>query len=46
MSTVAVEKYQMNIDGRFRLSSDGTTFGSVNPFTGEVWAEVPKATAR
>lgn len=36
--------YQMLIDGQWVNASDGATFESVNPATGEVWCTVPEAT--
>ena len=43
MSDIA--HYQMLIDGAWVDASDGGTFDSVNPTTGEVWSRVPAATA-
>ncbi len=40
-----VRAYQMLIDGAWVDASDGRTFDSVNPTTGEIWARVPEATA-
>ena len=37
--------YQMFIDGQWADASDGKTFDSYNPTTGEAWAEIPEATA-
>ena len=37
--------YKMLIDGSWVDASDGSTFDSVNPATGEVWCKVPEATA-
>ncbi len=42
MSDVAT--YQMLVDGAWVDASDGQTFDSVNPATGEVWAKIPEAT--
>ncbi len=39
-----VETYQMLVDGAWVDASDGQTFDSVNPATGEVWAKIPEAT--
>ncbi len=39
-----VETYQMLVDGAWVDASDGRTFDSVNPATGEVWAKIPEAT--
>lgn len=40
-----IERYDMLIDGDWVAASDGSTFDSVNPATGEVWSQVPEATA-
>ena len=40
-----VQSYQMLIDGAWSAASDGRTFDSINPATGQVWASVPEATA-
>ena len=40
-----VKSYQMLIDGAWVDASDGGTFDSINPATGEVWSRVPEATA-
>lgn len=37
--------YDMLIDGAWVPASDGATFETRNPATGEVWARVPEATA-
>jgi aldehyde dehydrogenase (NAD+) len=37
--------YKMYIDGEWVDSSSGETFPTENPFTGEVWANIPRATA-
>ena len=39
-----IQNYQMLIDGAWVDASDGGTFDSINPATGEVWARVPEAT--
>ncbi|MBX7043894.1 MAG: aldehyde dehydrogenase family protein [Ignavibacteria bacterium] len=39
-----MEKYLLYINGQFRESSDGGTFKAVNPASGEVIAEIAKAT--
>jgi acyl-CoA reductase-like NAD-dependent aldehyde dehydrogenase len=45
-STMAdLVRYQMLIDGDWVEAGDGKTFESVNPATGEAWAEIPEATA-
>lgn len=38
-------RYQMYIDGEWVDAQDGKTFESMNPATGEAWAEIPEATA-
>ena len=35
----------MLIDGEWVGASDGATFNSINPTTGNVWAQIPEATA-
>ncbi len=39
-----VRDYKMLIGGEWVDSSDGATFESVNPATGEIWSRVPEAT--
>ena len=39
-----IETYSMLIDGNWVQASDGKTFDSFNPATGEVWAKIPEAT--
>jgi len=39
-----VKKYQMLINGEWVGASDGGTFESKNPTTGDVWSSVPEAT--
>ena len=39
-----LKRYQMFIDGQWVDAGDGKTFESVNPTTGEAWAEIPEAT--
>ncbi len=41
----ALNSYQMLIDGKWTDASDGKRFSSLNPATGEAWAEIPEATA-
>ncbi len=36
-------RYQMLIDGEWVDAEGGKTFASVNPATGEIWAEIPEA---
>ena len=38
------EQYKMFIDGEWVSASNGETFPTENPFTGEVWAHIPRAT--
>ena len=38
-----LKRYQMYIDGEWTDAENGATFTSVNPATGETWAEVPEA---
>lgn len=40
-----MEKYLLYINGEFKESSDKTTFDAVNPYSGEVFAQISKATA-
>ena len=42
MSTV--QRFRMLIDGQWVEAADGRTFESINPATGEAWAEIPEAT--
>ena len=39
-----IRSYRMLIDGEWVDASDGATFDSVNPATGQVWSRVPEAT--
>ena len=39
-----IQTYRMLIDGEWVGASDGKTFDSINPSTGNVWSEVPEAT--
>ena len=41
----ALTRYQMFIDGSWADAEDGKTFESLNPATGEAWAEIPEATS-
>ena len=36
-------RYKMLIDGQWVDAADGRVFDSVNPATGEAWAEIPGA---
>ncbi|WP_322097114.1 aldehyde dehydrogenase [Pelagibius sp. Alg239-R121] len=40
-----IKTYKMLIDGQWVAASNGKTFESSNPATGEVWARIPEATA-
>jgi len=40
-----IRSYRMLIGGAWEDASEGRTFDSVNPATGQVWARVPEATA-
>ena len=40
-----LKSYAMLIDGAWVAASDGRTFDSLNPNTGQVWARFPEATA-
>lgn len=39
-----IKTYSMLINGKWVQASDGKTFDSFNPATGEVWSKVPEAT--
>ncbi|MEM7196636.1 MAG: aldehyde dehydrogenase [Pseudomonadota bacterium] len=39
-----MKSYKMLIDGRWVSASDGHSFISVNPTTGDPWADIPEAT--
>ena len=41
----AVTAYQMLIDGQWVDASDGARYDSVDPATGDVWANMPEATS-
>ncbi len=41
-----IEPYAMLMDGKWCPASDGATFESFNPATGEVWSTVPEATGQ
>lgn len=41
----ALQRYRMFIDGSWADASDGGSFASMNPATGEDWAVIPEATA-
>jgi (Z)-2-((N-methylformamido)methylene)-5-hydroxybutyrolactone dehydrogenase len=40
-----LQRYQMFIDGEWVDAADGRSFTSMNPASGEDWAEIPEATA-
>ena len=40
-----LKRYRMLIDGQWVEAEGGKTFPSVNPASGEVWAEIPEASA-
>lgn len=39
-----IETYSMLINGNWVQASDGKTFDSFNPATGEIWSKIPEAT--
>jgi acyl-CoA reductase-like NAD-dependent aldehyde dehydrogenase len=43
-SAQKLEQFQMYIGGRFVDSSSGETYGSLDPYVGQPWAEVPEGT--
>lgn len=45
MRTREVLTYHVPIDGVWRTSADGATFGTTDPYTGDVWAHIPKCTS-
>lgn len=38
-----MQRYQLFIDGRFVAPQDGEWIDTVNPYRGEVWAQIPRA---
>ena len=40
-----LKSYSMLIDGEWVAASDGRTFDSINPTSGQAWARFPEATA-
>jgi acyl-CoA reductase-like NAD-dependent aldehyde dehydrogenase len=40
-----MQKYQMYIDGAWREPESGEWIDSVNPYTGEVWSQIPRGNA-
>lgn len=41
-----MKRYQLNINGQTLDPQSGTWFETQNPYTGEVWAEIPKCDTR
>lgn len=41
-----MQNYQLFIDGAFRPAAEGAVFKSENPYTGEAWATIPRASSR
>ena len=41
---MTVQKFQMYIGGEWMNSASGDSFTSINPYTGQVWAEYPAGT--
>jgi len=41
--TTNLETFELFIDGKYVSARSGKTFGTVNPYTGELWAQVPDA---
>ncbi len=41
-----IEVYSMLIDGNWVQASDGKTFDSFNPATGDIWSKVPEASEK
>jgi aldehyde dehydrogenase (NAD+) len=42
---IAMQKYQMYIDGKYVDSASGKWFDSYNPYTGEPWAQIAQGNA-
>ena len=42
-SAQSIQQFQMYIDGEWCNSASGRTFDTKNPYTGEVWAQLPQA---
>jgi (Z)-2-((N-methylformamido)methylene)-5-hydroxybutyrolactone dehydrogenase len=40
---VTIKQFLMYIDGEWRSAIDGARFDTQNPYTGEVWASIPRA---
>ena len=38
-----MKKYKLFIDGEFVSSPDQEHFTSINPYSGEAWAEIPQS---
>jgi acyl-CoA reductase-like NAD-dependent aldehyde dehydrogenase len=41
---ILVEQFQLYIGGKYVPAAAGGTFESINPYTGDAWAQVPEAT--
>ena len=37
-----IKRYEAYIGGRWRDAKSGARFDSVNPFSGKVWASIPR----
>ena len=44
-NTGAIETYRMYVGGKWCESASGQWFESFNPYTGKVWARIPRGTA-
>lgn len=42
---MTILEYQVPIAGTWRAAEHGETFGSENPFSGDIWAKIPRCTA-
>jgi aldehyde dehydrogenase (NAD+) len=40
MGMSEIKKYKLYINGQWEEAASGKTFGTINPYTGEVWAEI------
>ncbi len=45
-SALPIERFRMYVDGAWCDAESGQTFETKNPFTGQVWASLPRADAR